>query len=194
MEPISDFVKATQVHKNNNNKTQSVPNELQETAGKSEAAHCADMMNCHILSAAHNATITGPKCRVCAAFTIEMRQSVGTEILIIPFPQGLRAALQSGSRETSGSTKTQTSSSLVSTPISKWLFKRGWRAAQRGELCVAVCHSASFVCCSPRAKQANMALGSHLIPHWRRASERMAAVRGGVAALRRVQKYLHQWC
>lgn len=53
---------------------------------KSEAAHCADMMDCHILSAAHNATITGPKCRVCAAFTIEMRQSVGIEILIIVFP------------------------------------------------------------------------------------------------------------
>lgn len=54
------------------------------------------MMDCHILSVAHNATITGPKCRVCAAFTIEMRQSVGIEILIISFPQGLRAAPQLG--------------------------------------------------------------------------------------------------
>lgn len=53
---------------------------------KSEVAHCVDMMDCHILSVAHNATITGPKCRVCAVFKIEMRQSVGIEILIISFP------------------------------------------------------------------------------------------------------------
>lgn len=54
------------------------------------------MMDCHILSAAHNATITGPKCRVCAAFTIEMRRSVGIENLIISFPWGPRAALSAG--------------------------------------------------------------------------------------------------
>lgn len=58
----------------------------QETVVEPEAAHCMDMMDCHILSVAHNATITGPKCRVCAAFTIEMRQSVGIGILIISFP------------------------------------------------------------------------------------------------------------
>lgn len=46
----------------------------------------SDMMDCHILSTGHNAAITGPKCRVCAAFTIEMRHSADTEILIISFP------------------------------------------------------------------------------------------------------------
>lgn len=53
---------------------------------KTEEPGCANMMDCYILSAAHNAAITGPKCRVCAAFTIEMRQSVDIEILIISFP------------------------------------------------------------------------------------------------------------
>lgn len=72
-------------------------------AVKSEVAHCMDMMDCHIPSAAHNAAITGPKCRVCAAFTIEMRQRAGIGILIISFPQGPRAALQLGRRETSAS-------------------------------------------------------------------------------------------
>ncbi|KAF0042547.1 hypothetical protein F2P81_006079 [Scophthalmus maximus] len=32
-------------------------------AVKSEVARRTDMMDCHIPSAAHNATITGPKCR-----------------------------------------------------------------------------------------------------------------------------------
>lgn len=36
----------------------------------------------------------------CAAFTIEMRQNVGIDILIISFPQGPRAALQLGARVT----------------------------------------------------------------------------------------------
>lgn len=52
------------------------------------------VMNCHILIVAHNATITGP---------IEMSQSVGIEILIISFPQGLRPALLLEKRETSAS-------------------------------------------------------------------------------------------
>lgn len=91
------------------------------------------MMDCHILSAAHNATITGPKCRVCAAFTIEMRQSVGIEILIISFPRGPRAALQLGKEgdvrilrpfRSRKKRQDETSNSLVSTPISKWLFKK----------------------------------------------------------------------
>lgn len=68
---------------------------------ETEGADCADMMDCHILSAAHNAAITGPKCRVCAAFTIEMRQSVDTESLIISFPPGLRAEHQPDGNETS---------------------------------------------------------------------------------------------
>lgn len=61
------------------------------------------VMNCHILIVAHNATITGPKCRVCVAFPIEMSQSVGIEILIMSFPQGLRPALLLEKRETSAS-------------------------------------------------------------------------------------------
>lgn len=90
-------------------------------------------MDCHILSAAHNATITGPKCRVCAAFTIEMRQSVGIEILIISFPRGPRAALQLGKEgdvrilrpfRSRKKRQDETSNSLVSTPISEWLFKK----------------------------------------------------------------------
>lgn len=68
---------------------------------ETEGADCADMMDCQILSAAHNAAITGPKCRVCAAFTIEMRQSVDIESLIISFPPGLRAEHQPDGNETS---------------------------------------------------------------------------------------------
>lgn len=104
------------------------------------------MMDCHILSAAHNATITGPKCRVCAAFTIEMRQSVGIEILIISFPRGLRAALQLGKegdvrilRPFALAKKDKTSNSLVSTPISKWLLKKKANREQHsGERFVSV--------------------------------------------------------
>lgn len=104
------------------------------------------MMDCHILSAAHNATITGPKCRVCAAFTIEMRQSVGIEILIISFPRGPRAALQLGKegdvrilRPFALAKKDKTSNSLVSTPISKWLLKKKANREQHsGERFVSV--------------------------------------------------------
>lgn len=129
---------------------------------------CADMMDCHILSVAHNATITGPKCRVCAAFTIEMRQSVSTEILIISFPQGLRAAPQSG---------TEGDKCILAVPqmqkrVTVWFqhqspngfSKVNPRLTQGGEICASVCNSASFVYYSPWAKQANMAHGSHLIP------------------------------
>lgn len=167
---------------------------------KSEAAHCANMMDCHIWSAAHNATITGPKCRVCAAFTIEMRRSVGIEILVISFPpraEGKRFSWAGGRQVyPRRAAKTQTSNSSVSTPISKWPFKGEQRANTAGrDFCVGVCDSGSFVCCSPWAKQASVAHGSHLIPHWRRDGERMAAVRGSsIAALCHVQSYLHQWC
>lgn len=125
------FIKRLELKRKN--ETVRVEWRLQETAARREAAHCADMMDCHILSAAHNATITGPKCRVCAAFTIEMRQSVGIEILIISFPRGLRAALQLGKEgdvrilrpfRSRKKRQDETSNSLVSTPISEWLFKK----------------------------------------------------------------------
>lgn len=58
-----------------------------------------NMTDYQILSGAHNAAITGPKCRVCAAFTIEM--SVDIESLIIWFPPGLRAEHQPDGNETS---------------------------------------------------------------------------------------------
>lgn len=93
---------------------------------ETEGADCARMMDCHILSAAHNAAITGPKCRVCAAFTIEMRQSVDTESLIISFPPGLRAEHQPDGDETSVSSvlpRHKWGTVLVPTPISKWPFK-----------------------------------------------------------------------
>lgn len=68
---------------------------------KTEESDCVDMMDCHILSAGHNAAITGPKSRVCAAFTIEMRHSADTEISLYHFPPGLRAEHQPGGNETS---------------------------------------------------------------------------------------------
>lgn len=59
-------------------------------------------MDCRILSAAHNATITGPKCRVCAALTIEMRQSVDTEnphYIVSPEGRGQRFSRRAGRDE-----------------------------------------------------------------------------------------------
>lgn len=53
---------------------------------KTQESGCANMMDCNILNTAHNAAITARKSRVCAAFTIEMRQSVDIQILIISFP------------------------------------------------------------------------------------------------------------
>ena len=156
------------------------------------------MMDCHILSAAHNATITGPKCRVCAAFTIEMRHR-DPHYIISPRAEGSASAGEGGRREHPRPSLSQKKTRRVTVWFQHqspngFSKKSEWRATQWGEICVGVCDSGSFVCCSPWAKQANMARGSHLIPHWRRDGERMAAVRGSVAALRRVQKYLHQWC
>ncbi|TNN72834.1 hypothetical protein EYF80_016945 [Liparis tanakae] len=86
-------------------------------------------MDCHILSAAHNATITGPKCRVCAAFTIEMRQSVGIEILIISFPRGAEGGEEGDGRILARGFPREdgdASNSLVSTPNLQMAFlKKG---------------------------------------------------------------------
>lgn len=117
---------------------------------KREAAHCANMMDCHIWSVAHNATITGPKCRVCAAFTIEMRRSVGIENLVISFPpraEGKRFSWAGGRQVyPRRAVKTQTSNSFVFNTNLQMAFQRRTASQHSGERFLCRCLRFWFIC------------------------------------------------
>lgn len=160
------------------------------------------MMDCHILNAAHNAAITGPKCRVCATFTIEMRRRADVEILIISFPlpraegtasseAGMRHAFPLFCRAIN-----EEPFGLDTNLRTAFRKLRGRRRVSGGffffaSVSVIVVHLSAV---HHGQNRRAVPCGSHLIPHWRWDGERMATVRGSVAALRRVQSDLHQCC
>lgn len=129
---------------------------------RSEAVHYADMMDCHIVSMAHNATITGQRFKVCATFTIEMRQRAGIQILIISFPWGGEASTlvrkEADNCILAIIKKTGTRIRLVKTLVFKSTFP-----TEPGEIYVCMCNSGSL--CSLQARQGKTwHTGSHLIP------------------------------